>query len=569
VGLGRLSLRQRLYLLTAVALAPALIILLYNEVVTRRERELEVHRTAMRIGELASLEIQRIIEGSEGVLRTLAHAPSIRDFDAALCAPFLADVTAQSPQFASIAVVDAEGVVRCRPEALTTTLRVDESDYFREVVAHGDFVVGTYERSRISDEPSLPLAGPIRDRNGAFMGVVVAGLSLDWLNNALAERQYPDNDALTLADRNGVIIARHPLSEQFVGTRIPEPYLRLVTAEGPGTIEVTSQDGTRRILGYRPVTAAPDGGIYVSAGVSYDAAMLPVYQATQRGVIIAGLGALIAFALAALTGNRLVRRPVNRMLATIKAWRTGDTASRTGMSHDSGELSEVGAAIDGFMDELVEGRSAREKAEEHRDMLARELEHRIKNLLATVQAVASQTFRGEAAANSLAVFSGRLSAMANAHQQLMASNWASADLRETIVNTLQPFRNEQFEIEGPPLRIGEKAALAFSMAVHELATNAAKYGALQNTDGCVRIRWAMSGDSLAWQWTEHQGPPVKRPSQTGFGTRMIERMLASELGGTVELSYSRTGVACRIEAPLATIVAKEEGARRRPAVEPA
>jgi two-component sensor histidine kinase len=561
-------LRQRLYLLTAVALAPALLILLYNEVVTRREREGEVHRTAMRIGELASLEVQRIVDGSEGVLRTLAHAPSIRDFDAALCVPFLADVKAQSPQFTSIAVADAEGVVRCRPEAPSAPVRVDETDYFREVMAHGDFVVGTYETSRISGEPSLPLALPIRDRDGGFMGVLVAGLSLDWLNNALAERQYPDNDALTLADRNGVIIARHPFPEKFVGTRIPEPYLRLVTAEGPGTIEVMSQDDTRRILGYRPATQAPDGGIYVSAGISYDDAMLPVYQATQRGVLIAGLGAVIAFALAAVTGNRLVRRPVNRMLATIEAWRAGDTTARTGMSHDSGELSEVGSAIDGFLDELVEGRSAREKAEEHRDMLARELEHRIKNLLATVQAVASQTFRGEASRAALSVFSGRLSAMARAHQQLMAGNWTSADLEETIVDALQPFRKEQFEIEGEPLRIAEKAALAFSMAVHELATNAAKYGALQNTDGCVRIKWAVADGVLAWQWTEHQGPPVKRPSQTGFGTKMIERMLASELGGTVELSYPRTGVVCRIEAPLANLAAKE-GVRRRPAVEPA
>jgi two-component sensor histidine kinase len=569
VRLGTLSLRQRLYLLTAVALAPALVILLYNEVVTRRKREVEVHRTAMRIGELASLEIQRIIDGSEGVLRTLANAPSIRDFDAGLCAPFLADVKAQSPQFASIAVADAEGVVQCRPDAPATPLRVDESSYFREVMAHGDFVVGTYETSRISGEPSLPLAVPIRDRDGAFQGVLVAGLSLDWLNNSLAERQYPENDALTLADRNGVIIARHPFPERFVGTRIPEPYLHLVTAEGPGTIEVMSQDGTRRILGYRPAATAPDGGIYVSAGISYDAAMLPIYQATQRGVVIAGLGALIAFALAALTGNRLVRQPVNRMLATIDAWRAGDTTSRTGMSHDSGELSEVGAAIDGFMDEVVEGRSARQKAEEHRDMLARELEHRIKNILATVQAVASQTFRGEASGDALSVFSGRLSAMASAHQQLMATNWTSADLQETVVNTLQPFRREQFEIEGPPLRIGEKAALAFSMAVHELATNAAKYGALQNTDGCVRIKWTVSDDSLAWQWTEHEGPPVKRPSKTGFGTRMIERMLSSELEAKVELNYPRAGVECRIEAPLANLVAKEEGPRRRPVVEAA
>jgi two-component sensor histidine kinase len=150
----------------------------------------------------------------------------------------------------------------------------------------------------------------------------------------------------------------------------------------------------------------------------------------------------------------------------------------------------------------------------------------------------------------------------------MAGNWTSADLRETIVNTLQPFRNEQFEIDGPSLRIGEKAALAFSMAVHELATNAAKYGALQNTEGCVRIKWTVSSDRLVWHWSEHKGPPVKRPSQAGFGTRMIERMLSAELQGKVELGYPRAGVECRIDAPLASILATRESLPR-PVVEPA
>jgi two-component sensor histidine kinase len=550
-------LRQRLYLLTAVALAPALVILLYNEVVTRGEREIEVHRSAMRVGELASLEMQRIVDGAEGMLRVVARSPSVREFDTGSCESFLADLTTQTPQFLSVSAVDSEGLIRCRSTAPGTEVRMSEREYFRDVMATGKFIIGTYQLGDLSREPTLPLAVPIFSRSGTVKGVLVAGLSLKWLNSRIADRRFPDNDALTLADRYGVIIARHPYPERYVGTRIPDEYLHLLTADGPGTLEVTSQDGTRRIIGYRPVAAAPDG-IYISAGVSYDDAMRPVYQATVRGLVIAGLGAAIALALAVFTGNRLVRRPVNRVLATIDAWRAGDTTARTGMSPDSGELSEVGAAIDGFMDELLEGRSAREQAEEHRDILARELEHRIKNILATVQAVASQTFRDEAASKSLAVFSGRLSAMASAHQQLMAGNWTSADLEETIVTTLQPFRKEQFEIEGPPLRIGEKAALALSMAVHELATNAAKYGALQNDAGCVRIKWEIVGDTFFWRWTEHEGPPVRQPTQTGFGTRMIERMLSSELAGQVELNYKPAGVECLIEAPLSRLVARKE-----------
>jgi two-component sensor histidine kinase len=550
-------LRQRLYVLTAVALAPALIILLYNQVVTRREREVEVHRAAMRVGELASLEVQRILDGAEGMLRVVARAPSVREFNTDPCASLLADLITQTPQFLSVSAVDSEGLVRCRSITSETGMRLSEREYFREVMATGKFIIGTYQLGELSREPTLPLAVPIFGEAGAVKGVLVAGLSLNWLNSRVAERRFPDNDALTLADRNGVIIARHPFPEQFVGTRIPDEYMHLLTAPAPGTLNVTSQDGTRRIIGYRPISVAPDG-IYLSAGVSYDDAMRPVFQATARGLVITGLGAAIALALAVFTGNRLVRRPVNRVLATIDAWRAGDTTARTGMSPDSGELSEVGAAIDGFMDETIEAREARDKAEEHRDMLARELEHRIKNMLAMVQAVASQTFRDEASRGSLAVFSGRLSAMASTHQQLMAENWTSADLEHTIVATLQPFRKEQFDIAGPPLRIGEKAALALSMAVHELATNAAKYGALQNPAGCVRIKWEIRDDKFFWRWTEHDGPPVKEPSQTGFGTRMIERMLSAELAGEVELSYKPSGVECRIEAPLARLLARKE-----------
>ena len=183
-----LSLRQRLYVLTAVALAPALVILLYNEITMRRSREAEVHRSALRIGELVSLEIQRIMDGSEGILRVLARAPSVRTFDTGSCVAFVADVTAESPQFLSISAIDADGFLRCRSVMPGTEMRLNELEYFQEVMTTGNFVVGGYRLSNFSGEPTLPLAVPIRNDAGNFNGVVVASLSLTWLNDQIAER---------------------------------------------------------------------------------------------------------------------------------------------------------------------------------------------------------------------------------------------------------------------------------------------------------------------------------------------------------------------------------------------
>lgn len=541
-----LSLRQRLFLLTVVALLPATSIVIYNEVSMRREREAEVHRSALRIGEQASLEVQRIIEGSEGILRATARVPSVRNFETVQCQQFLADVTGQTPHFLSVAAIDSTGESRCR--SVTPEEKTDYADraYFRDVMATGQFVVGTYRISNVEGQPSLPLAVPIRDSQGTVTGVLAAGLNLRWLNNRIEEREFPADDALTLADREGVIIARHPYADRFLGTQIPEPYRSLVTAPAPGTLEVLSQDGTRRILGYVPVDQGAKG-VYVSAGVAYDGAMRPVREATERGTIIALVGAAITFLLAALTANELVREPVRRLTETIQAWRKGDMSARTGMSPHSNELAQVGAAIDAYMDELTEGRAARRRAEEHRDILAQELEHRVRNTLAIVQAVATQTFRNSNR-EALDTFNGRLVAMAGAHQNLVSNQSHSAGLRACIATPLRPFPPQQIDMQGPDLRVTAKAALAFSMAVHELATNAAKYGALSTGAGRISIDWDVAGDTFTWMWGERGGPKVVAPTEFGFGTRMIKRMLEGDLKGNVAITYDEAGVVCRIVA---------------------
>jgi two-component sensor histidine kinase len=552
----RLSLRLRIFILTTVALAPALAILGYNEVSLRHSREAEIHALALRFGQLASLEMQGIISGTEGLLRAIARVPAVRTLDVGACGAYLADVRRQSPQLSVISVIDRDGFVQCRSEAGIAGARLDDRPYFRQALETGGFVVGEYTVSRLSGRQGLTLATAIKADDGSTIGALAAGLDLDWLAARLRERDLAGGNALTIADRNGVIIAREPFPERFIGTRIPEPFQPLVRAPSPGTQEVTSQDGTRRVIGYIPATANPTG-LYISAGLSRAEAFAPIDQAMRRGAVLALIGSMVALLSAWVLGRRFVRAPVARLMRTIQAWRGGERTARTGMTGGAGELEAVGAAIDGLMDELDRRQAARDAAEEHRRLLVNELNHRVKNTLATVQSIASQTLRNSASVGQAhEALESRLLALSRAHDVLTRESWDGADMGEIVARAVEPFGDpdgKRLRFEGPPVRLSPKTALALSMAFQELATNAVKYGSLSNGMGAVRVGWSLVDGPdrrtrLHVRWEEAGGPTVRPPGRRGFGSRLLERALAHDLDGDVTLEFAETGVVCTLEA---------------------
>jgi PAS domain S-box-containing protein len=197
------------------------------------------------------------------------------------------------------------------------------------------------------------------------------------------------------------------------------------------------------------------------------------------------------------------------------------------------------------------------RAEEHQRLLINELNHRVKNTLTTVQSLATQTFKNEHEnAASRLTFEGRLFALAVAHDVLTKEQWEGAELRDIVSEALAPYTqgdDARFEINGPEVRLPPRMALAIAMALHELATNAVKYGALSVASGRVVIDWKTTSGRpkyLTLRWQEGGGPQVTPPTRKGFGTRLIERSLALELGGDVRLSYEPAGIVCSVKAPL-------------------
>lgn len=197
-------------------------------------------------------------------------------------------------------------------------------------------------------------------------------------------------------------------------------------------------------------------------------------------------------------------------------------------------------------------------AEELQRLLTNELNHRVKNTLATVQSIVNQTLRGAADVEAARrTVNARLLALAGAHDLLTARAWAGADLADLVTRVVAPFPASQILLDGPSLVVLPTQALALSLALHELATNAAKYGALSRPEGRVEICWIVRDDEVDLSWRESGGPLVAPPSRRGFGSRLIEHA-SRDMAGRFRLEFDPAGVRCRISAALA---ANDEGER--------
>lgn len=225
-------------------------------------------------------------------------------------------------------------------------------------------------------------------------------------------------------------------------------------------------------------------------------------------------------------------------------WRVLQTEARPRYGCDGRFLGMIGVNVD-----ITE----QESNARQRELMLAELNHRVKNTLAVVQAIAHQTFRSESSSPAVNTFLGRLGVLAKAHDILSGVNWEATPMHELAREVLGGLSASKTRIvtDGPPFLIKPKQALAIALALHELQTNAMKYGALSVDQGTVLLQWRLpSSQGLEILWQERGGPPVIPPSRRGFGTLMLEQGLAAELNGTARLDFQPDGLQCRIEAAI-------------------
>lgn len=556
-----MSLTTRILLLVALALVPALAIQGYNEFALRTSRGAAVNADTLATARGVTAELSQLAEGIHQALDLVSEDPSIRSGDAVACAAYLKRAAARLPHVLMLSLFQVDGSVICNSGGSAPgTYSNAERTYQHRAVSENAFVMGGYARGIATGRASIHFAQPERAENGRPTGVLVAAVDLDWLSDHLQSGLRQSSSALLVTDPDGTIIVRRPDAADWIGRKIPPERQARLVAQGAGVRFDIGLDGRPLII----ATTTPGGilqGVRVVVGRDRNIAFADVDQATQRGFILIGLGAALALTAALLGGRMFIRRPVNRLLRAADAWQGGDLMIRTGLSGES-EFGQLGRKLDvmaaalqrnefALHEEIIRGR----KLQDQQVTMLHELNHRVKNTLATVQSLARQSARG--GEGQAVQFEARILSLSKTHDLLTREDWSGASLREVLENELSPYRADADHIvlAGAEVALSPRHVLALGMTIHELATNAAKYGALSTTAGHIELVWRVETreGSQRWlrlTWRESGGPAVVPPTRRGFGTRLITGGVQRELAGKVELTFDPRGLRCRIDVPL-------------------
>ncbi len=227
------------------------------------------------------------------------------------------------------------------------------------------------------------------------------------------------------------------------------------------------------------------------------------------------------------------------------------------------------ARVNDELETRVKARTAElEAAIAQQELLAREVDHRARNSLAVIQSIVSM-MPPTSGASIAKVIEGRIRAMARAHTLLSHARWEGADLASLVDEELEPYRaGDRISIKGPAIAIRPNVAQNFALAIHELATNAAKYGALSQQGGRLDVSWRVDGDRLILRWQERNGPAVEKPQKLGFGSKVIEASIRRQLGGVIEKEWNTEGLRATVNVPVEHFMPPGAGSGEVNRVEP-
>jgi len=380
-------------------------------------------------------------------------------------------------------------------------------------------------KQRISDEGIVGLAFVPMFANGEVVG--------KFMTYFPARRDFTAQDrdcAVAIARQVGFSLERHRAerARETAETRLRESEERFRQMAEDSPIMIWISDSTGRCLQINPLLR-DFWGVEDVATFEWSATLHPedledVARQMQEAV-----------------SRRTSVTVKGRYRRNDGVYRVLETVARPNFGSDGEFQGMIGVNVD-----VTE----REEADEHKRLLINELNHRVKNTLAVVQAVARQTFRTDAPRGvQQETFEGRLAALAQAHNLLAAESWQSASLEEVARNSVNGDAGTRVRISGPYVKLEPKQAVTTAMALHEMYTNAVKHGSLRDPDGSVMLQWqlrAKPDPGLTLTWSE-QGPlPIGEPTRRGFGTTMIKQALGTELNADVHLDYLPGGLVCTV-----------------------
>ena len=337
---------------------------LVNGLNLRQNRLAELRSDTVQLANIAALDLAGILEGARQLLATLAKLPEKHGWDDRACL-VVAATAGSDLEYDHIAAVDSSGTIRCSSSgSMRVGGAMNDHDLLDRIVATGGFSVGSYGVGALSGNEVIRVGYPVVDDAGRVAGAVFAGINVSWLNTAIAEWELGEEATISMADRNGILIARHPESAR-VGQHIPDELTRWLHAPSQGIVEATGIDGTPRLFGYVPIDVAPAKGIAVFVGRNHANVLAEINRsiwlntATIVGVLLFSVVATLIYV------RRYVARPFQNLLTAAARWRDGDWSARAGATGIA-EIDRLASAFDGMATEV----SGRDNALQYRDAIS-------------------------------------------------------------------------------------------------------------------------------------------------------------------------------------------------------
>jgi two-component sensor histidine kinase len=499
---SKFSLPVRLGVLVAGTLLPLIIfagVIVYQHHIEKRE---EMFARVLQLVRSTRLVVDSEIKSMTAGLQVLALSAALQrdDFEG-----FRRNAEAFLTQFAenqSIVIADREGRqlfdtrVAAGKLLPVRSARAGVGEVFKtRLPAYSPLFTGSVSKDLI-----ITITVPVF-RNGEVVYDLSFNPSLAEFQRIIERQRPSEHWTFALFDQNGVNFARVPNPEKTVGQRASPSLFAEMFKVSEAKVPTVSLEGIPLLTAFARSDVT---GWTVAAGIAEEMLTAPLMQQLMLTGAIGAVLLLIGLAFAIGLATRLAR------------------------------------------------------AEAMQSLLVDELNHRVKNTLQTVQSIAAQTFRhAQDIPDALRKFDGRVMAMGRANELLSEERWRNADMVDLVASALEAFRakdKDRMHISGPNVPVGAPSAVMISMMLHELATNAAKYGALSNDSGEVFIDWRTvgegSGARVLLNWRETGGPTVVAPERKGFGTALIQRGLTSQLGGSANIEFAPDGLRCTLECPV-------------------
>jgi two-component sensor histidine kinase len=520
-----MSLRFRLSILVAAAVAPSLALVSYNSYTWKDFLEADAGDEALAAARLVSAELTQLLEGTRRIMTTMMKHPAVPEREEE-CAAYFKSVIADLNIYREAAFIDRNAKFHCSTIPIPATLDVRDRVYFREPLERGGLTVGTLTVGRVTGETSIHVSTRYHSPNASADGVVVLILNPEIIAQEFEARQWTPQHRLTVFDRDGSVVLRVPRQQAATASNIRDKHIFERARDAPaGNFLINQQPGPEEIVGFVPLQEAPHG-LVVAVSTERDAALARL-RSISWGSFLVGLTAIILAMIAAwLAAHTLIRRPVMAMVDTARRREAGDTSARFPKLRSSSELGVLSTALAGMSDKV-------DRLLEQKEFLLRELQHRVMNslnILSSLLVLQSKHADEPAVRDQLARAQQRILAMGSVYRYLYSADvTARVEFGEFLTMICRESERAylggarpSISCETDKVEVSGNQAASLAMLAHELITNALKHAYPEGEAGPLFVRLKRGEDGIVEMSVADRGqgmPPgvsAERPPSLGF-----------------------------------------------------